>query len=70
MGTKKVRIYGKGAPQKFGGGSCPKLPPSRIRHWYETNIASGLCRSDILYLGFSRQRIPHLQNTVTPPEFF
>jgi len=31
MGTKKVRIYGKGAPfkgapQRFGG-SCPKLPP-------------------------------------------
>ena len=31
MGTKKGRIYGKGspfkgAPQRFGGGSCPKLP--------------------------------------------
>jgi len=32
MGTKKGRIYGKGAPfkwapQRFGVGSCPKLPP-------------------------------------------
>ena len=28
MGTKKGRIYGKGAPQRFGGGSCPKPPPN------------------------------------------
>jgi len=32
MDTKKMRIYGegvsfKGAPQRFGRGSCPKLPP-------------------------------------------
>jgi len=32
MGTKKGRIYVKGAPfkgapQRFGGGSCPKLSP-------------------------------------------
>jgi len=32
MGTKKGRIYGKGAPfkgspQEFGGRSCPKRPP-------------------------------------------
>jgi len=43
MGTKKMRIYGKGAPfkgapQRFAGDSCPKLPPPWIRHWCETNI--------------------------------
>jgi len=37
MGTKKRRIYDKGSPfkgaaQRFGGGSCPKLPPRWQQH--------------------------------------
>jgi len=40
MGTKKARIYGKGAPlngtaQRFGGGRCPKLPPLWIRQCFQ-----------------------------------
>jgi len=27
MGTKKGRIYGKGAPQRFAGAVAPNCPP-------------------------------------------
>jgi len=37
MGTKKGRIYGKGAPFKgtpqMFGGKLPQTAPSWIRHW-------------------------------------
>jgi len=38
MGTKKGRIYNKGAPfkgapQRFGGAVAPNCPPPSIRHW-------------------------------------
>jgi len=41
MGTKKGRIYGKEAPQRFGGGSCPNFspldPPLLIKHLQNRN---------------------------------
>ena len=33
MHTKKGRIYGKGAPQMFGGGQLPQTALPWIRHW-------------------------------------
>jgi len=38
VGTKKERIYGKGAPfkeapQAFGGEVAPNCPPPWIHHW-------------------------------------
>jgi len=41
MGTKNRRIYGKGAPfkgapQRFGGGSCPKPPSGSTTLWKAT----------------------------------
>jgi len=40
MGTKKGRIYGKGAPQTFGGAVAPNCPPPWIRHWISCSAAT------------------------------
>jgi len=60
MGTKKGLIYGKGAPQKFGGGSCPKLPPMDPPLWDTILTVSETVKS--LWKLVNKSRFPKLKD--------
>ena len=58
MGTKKGRIYGKGAsfkgaPQTFGGSVAPHCPPW-IRHWHQMPFSKLIILENALVLLNSR----------------